>query len=177
MDVDIDAGVSADVSASNALSKILSWLRVGKVPVIVLLVIFLTAFGLGGLYLQNVMDDMFGYLLPSAVASGIAICIALPITRFCGGIVERIIPKDETDAVSVKTLIGRVATILVGTAATDSSAEAKVKDQHGQTHYIMVQPDADEETFTAGDDVLLVRKAGSVFYVIKNTNMNLSDEG
>ncbi len=173
-DINADANGGADISATNALSKILSWLRVGEVPVIVLLVIFLTSFGLTGLTMQNMFAETIGYMLPAAIASIPALLLSLPITRFFGGITARVIPKDETDAVSKDTFIGRVATIITGTSKVGLAAEAKVKDQHGQIHYIMVEPDNDGKEFSKGKDVLIVRKAGSIFYIIENTNTSMS---
>ena len=67
---------------------------------------------------------------------------------------------------SKESLVGRVATITLGTAKHGHPAEAKVKDQHDQTHYLMVEPDALEQEFAQGTKVLLVRKQGAVFYVI-----------
>ncbi|MEZ5581571.1 MAG: DUF1449 family protein [Candidatus Competibacteraceae bacterium] len=45
--------------------------------------------------------------------------------------------------------IGRVAVITLGTAGYDSPAQAKLRDQHGQTHYIMTAPDQPKNAFPA----------------------------
>ena len=182
IDADVDVDLSADsnlgaseVPAATPLSKLLGWLRVGKVPILVLFVIFLTGFGLIGLSIQSVLNNTIGFMLPSLVASGIAFFLALPVVRVLGGAIAWIIPKDETDAVSEKSLIGRIAVITLGTAKKGNAAEAKVRDQHGTTHYIMVEPDLADVTFTSGEAVLVIKQEGSVFKVIENTNPSLVD--
>ena len=179
-DVDVDMGADSNLGASEVpaatpLSKLLGWLRVGKVPILVLLVIFLTGFGLIGLTIQSVLNNTMGFMLPGIVASGIAVVLALPVVRVFGGAIAWIIPKDETDAVSEKSLIGRIAVITLGTAKKGSAAEAKVKDQHGTTHYIMVEPDLADVSFSSGEAVLVIKQEGSVFKVIENTNPSLVD--
>ncbi len=54
-DIDMDTDADLDgVDASNtALSQVLGWLCIGRVPVLVLFVAFLAAFGLTGLVLQS----------------------------------------------------------------------------------------------------------------------------
>ncbi len=75
-------------------------------------------------------------------------------------------PSDETEAVSTEEFIGVVAVITVGMAAENSPAQARLKDRFGQTHYVMVEPENADETYSAGERVLIVRKAGAAFRVI-----------
>lgn len=176
-DFDVDLGIDAsDVPSVTPLSRLLGWLRFGQVPALILLVIFLTGFGLIGLGIQSFMLNTTGLLLPGLIASPIALFLALPVVRIFGGAIGKIMPKDETDAVEGKSLIGRVAVITLGTAKKGSSAEARVKDQHGLSHYVMVEPDLEEASFTSGTAVLLIKQEGSVFKAIENTNPSLVDE-
>ena len=84
--------------------------------------------------------------------------------------------RDETESVSEKTFIGRIAVVTLGKARVGSPAQAKLRDQHGQTHYVMVEPDQPGEEFPAGTDVLLVRQVGAVFKSIRNTRSVLVDQ-
>lgn len=177
VDLDVDADLSGpEVQSATPLSRLLGWLRIGKVPVLMLLVIFLTAFGLIGLAIQSFIHNAAGFLLPALVASIPAVLLALPVVRAFGSVLSKLLPGDETDAISVESLVGRVATITLGTAKQGSPAEARVQDMHGTTHYVMVEPDSAQEEYTRGDDVLLVRRAGSIFKVINNTNPSLIDD-
>ncbi len=170
-DVDVDLDLDADADQAGAMGHgfftgVLGWLQVGRVPVLVLLVIFLTGFGLIGLAVQGFVHGLLGLALPSVVAAVPAFLGAMPVVRVAGGLVARLVPKEETAAVSRESFVGRVATIVLGTAATGAPAQARLRDTHGRTHYVMVEPDMDGETFSAGESVLLVRSAGPRFRVI-----------
>lgn len=176
LDTDLGSGVDGvEVQSPNALSRVLGWLRIGQVPVLMLLVIFLTAFGLIGLGLQSFTQNTLGFLWPASLAAIAALIPSLPLMRLLGGLLAHILPKDETDAVSVDTLVGRVATITIGTARQGRPAEARVRDTHGTTHYLMVEPDDPGQAFDAGAQVLLVKHTGSVFKAIANPKPSLVD--
>jgi len=177
-DVDIDSNLElldVDAHSPNALSRLLGWLRIGKVPVLILLVIFLTAFGLIGLGIQSLIHGVMSFYLPSYVVSIPAVIIALPVVRVFGGVIGAILPKDETDAVSQDSFIGRVASITIGKAKVGSPAEAKIKDQHGTTHYIMVEPDDASKNYDASVSLLIIKKEGHIFKVIEHENDHLVD--
>lgn len=160
----------ADIENPSTLSKALSWLRIGQIPFVVILVIFLAAFGLIGLFIQKINLSLFGYLMPAVISILPAFVFAILCVRFTGRILARIMPQDETTAVSLDTLIGRVATIIVGNASTEYAAQAKVKDAFGKYHYIMIEPDNKQDVFLQGSSALLVRRNGSKFYAIENNN-------
>jgi len=163
LDKDVEVG---ELGSQNALSRLLGWLKVGKVPILMLLVVFLFAFGAVGYVLNFMANGLFGLLLPTLVTAPIAIIVALPFTRAGGALLEAIMPRDESSAVSLDTLIGRTATITIGTASDAMAAEAKVFDAYGAAHYVRVRPEAGHGPFTSQDTLLLVRKEGIEFVVI-----------
>lgn len=173
---ELEPGIAPELDSPSALSRLLGWLRVGKVPALMLLVTFLTGFGLSGLALQSFVRGVTGALLPGLIMSIPAFLIALPVVRIFGGLLNKVMPQDETDAVTEESLVGRIATITLGTAKTGSPAEAKVRDLHGTTHYVMVEPDIANIEFSSGSSVLLVKKEGAVFKAIDNPNPALVDE-
>ncbi len=177
VDIDADADLDADLSASGTtLSHILSWLNVGKVPVLILLVIFLTAFGLAGLFVQRIVAGSVGVLMPAVIAALPALIAGIFTVRVGGKAMAQIMPKEETSAVSEKTFIGRTATLVLGNAKRDNPAQAKLEDAFKQSHYILVEPDNAEESLPEGTDVLIVRQEGTVFFAIKNTHPSLAPE-
>lgn len=93
--------------------------------------------------------------------------------RGLGALIAHIIPRDETSAVSEQSLVGRVAVISGGTARRGLAAQARVRDAHGRTHYVMVEPDVDDQTFGEGTPVLVVRKAGPFYRCIANPHPDL----
>jgi len=169
-----DLELDADIATPNAVSRLLAWLRVGQVPVLILLIIFLTAFGISGFTLQHLLSGAIGWMLPAFIAAIPAFFVALPVTRLSGGILGKWVIKDETQAINSTDFIGQVVTITLGTSAPGSAAEARFRDKFGTTHYLMVEPDTDE-MFAQGQQLLLVRQQGSIFFGIAAGNTNLTD--
>lgn len=176
---DTDLNPHAEISAPEnnaALSRFLGWLRVGEVPVLMLLVIFLLFFSLSGLLLQSLVFAVAGGLLPGWLAAFVVLPPSLLMVRSAAGILQRFMPQDETSAVSSDSLVGRIAVITLGIAKQGYSAEARVKDQHGYSHYIQVEPDSAEDEFSRGSEVLLLSRQGSLYKAIRNPNPHLSDQ-
>jgi hypothetical protein len=177
VDVDADVDLHADVThLPGVFTGVLSWLRIGQVPLLVLLVIFLTAFGLIGIIGQSVLAESIGFMIPASVAWVPALFCALPVVRFTGGWIARVMPKEETSAVSQEAFIGRIATIVLGTTKVGEPSEARLHDEHGRSHYVMVEPDIEGDSFTHGDPVLIVRREGARFRVIEPGSDALVDD-
>ena len=165
-----------DAASPDALSKLLSWVRIGRVPALMLLVIFLASFGLSGFALQSFWQNLNGNFLPSYIASIPALVVTLPSLRFLGGALAKLLPQTETAAIAEDSLIGRIATITLGEAKTGSPAEAKLIDKYDTTHYVMVEPDIDKDSFKKGDSVLLVKRQGATFSVIASQSKTLAGD-
>ena len=164
-----DAGSDAEVSSDvGALGQALAWLHFGYLPVTVLLMLFLLTFSVSGLGLQNLMQGRFGTLLPAPIAMVPAGILAILATRLCGGLLKPMLPREETQAVSSESFIGCAAHINIGTARRGKPAEARLTDKFGRTHYVMVEPEHDEE-FKAGSAVLIIKRHDHVYRVIDNT--------
>lgn len=175
-DFEGDVGVDGHVEA-HALGwfeRVLGWLHLGRVPALVVLVLFLCFFGFFGLVLQYSVTMTTGILLPGVVAAVPAVFAALPLVRACAGGIAKVLPKDETEAVTRDSFVGRVALVLGGVARTGAPSQAKLRDQFGHTHYVLVEPDDPTVEFANGDEVVLVRVAGARFFAIKNTSEALS---
>ena len=152
----------------------LGWLHFGKVPVLVILVIFLTTFALTGFMAQFAARAATGSFLPALLATAPALVVALLGVRVGGGALSRIIPRDETSAVSDASLVGRVGSVVIGTARAGKPAQARVRDQHGASHYVMVEPEAPDQALESGASILLVRHlSGRHFHAIPNPKPEL----
>jgi hypothetical protein len=173
VDPDIEA-VSGSPDAPGALSRVLGWLRLGQVPLLALLVVFLTAFGLSGYAIQALASSVAGVLLPGALASVAAIFLGLKAVNLSAALWSRVLPGSESSGVSSSEFVGDLAVITIGTATVDKPAEAKLTDRTGQAHYVMVRPDAGQHAMPQGTEVLLVRKCGSEFVAIRHDSPVLS---
>ncbi|MBI9090043.1 MAG: YqiJ family protein [Desulfobacterium sp.] len=174
-DLDGEFDLNPDAPVTGVLTRTLSWFRIGQVPFLIILIVFLTLFGLMGLFIQSISVKITGHLLPGIIASGITLPVTLPLVRAITGIIGKIMPKDETEAVDEKSFIGRVAIITLGKASKNSPAQAKVKDKFGTTHYVMVEPDIEDEEFHKGDQVLMVKQTRSGYKAIQNPMAALQD--
>lgn len=189
-DVGLDAHVEGDVPHFSGgsgvefghadhvgpFTRMLSWLRVGRVPILILLVIFLLSFGLGGLVLQALVSAAVGTHLPALVAVPVALVFGVGSMNVLGGLAEKIIPRDESSAVSQESFVGRIAVITTGTARRGKPAEARLRDQYQQAHYVMLEPDIEGEELTQGQEVLVVRRVGATFRAISNPSASLTHD-
>jgi hypothetical protein len=152
----------------------LGWLHVGRVPVLVLIVIFLAAFAVTGFAINMVSKSVLGFFVTPLLAVPLAFVCALPVVRILGAGIGKVVPKDETFAVTLDTLVGRIATVMGGTARQGKPAQAKVLNQHGQALYVMVEPEPGVPDLEPNAAVLLVRQiAGTRFTAIPNPRPDL----
>jgi hypothetical protein len=165
---DFDADLHADVDFN-----LLSWLGVGRLPLLMLLVLFLAIFGVTGLILQQAMFDWTGSPLGGWIAVPAVTLAALPLTSLAARGLALVLPQDHTTAVPLEVLIGRGAQIVTGRATLGSPARARAEDHHGQAHYVMVEPDRSGQIFEEGEQVLLVRREGDLFRAISRGDFHL----
>jgi hypothetical protein len=169
-------GDGVDLDGSSAFGKLLAWLHVGRVPVLILALIFLAGFGLSGLLLQRIVEGMAGSTLNGVVAALPAALVAVVLVRTTGRGIARLLPKEETTAVSRDSFVGRVALIVLGSARKGAPAQAKLRDAYNQIHYVMVEPDVDGDAFSAGERVLIVGASGHVFRAIRSDNAAMTED-
>ena len=168
---DIDLNIEGpELETPTGLGRLLSCMRIRRVPILVVLVLFLLLFGITGLLIQDLILTLFGTLLPAAGASLLSFILTIPMVRSCAFALSRIIPHDESSAVSRDTLIGRTAQITLGSCKQGYPAQAKCKDRYGQMHYLMLEPDDSEAVFNQGEVILLVKHDGVRFYGIRPTS-------
>lgn len=165
-DLEVDADGHA-LATDSLPTKLLAWLRAGKVPMLMLVAIFLGVFGVGGLLLQFVCVQ-FGFgMLPGVLAAVLMFFLAMPFVRFASSLLGDLLPRDETQVLSQEALVGRVAVIVIGTARRGAAAQAKLRDEFRTTHYVMVEPVDDHEEFQQGQEILLVARSGAGYRAVR----------
>lgn len=95
----------------------------------------------------------------------LCLVLSMPMIRYSAMLIAKILPKDETTAIYSEELIGRTALIILGEAKVNSPAQARVQDQFGQTHYVLVEPETDLH-FSQGQEVILTQKTKIGFKAI-----------
>lgn len=177
LDIDVEGDIDADIEIDtpSIMTRFFGWIKIKGVPMIVVLVVFLTIFSLSGFILQGTVKAVLNFYLPWYLASLPAVMVTLPCVRYTSLLLANVVIKDETQVVSTKTFVGKIAVISLGCARKGHPAEAKITDKYGQTHYIRVEPAEDNEEFEQSSKVLLVEKKGHIFTVISNPNIKLTD--
>jgi len=157
---DIDVDINTDLS-SGGLTSLVGWLYLDRLPLLVWLILLLSGFAIAGYSINYFTINLFGTAFNSLIVYGAASALAIVITRLTGAPLSRLMPQNESSAISSATFTGHVARITVGTARVDSPAEAVLSDGFKQKHYVLVAPDKDDTQFEQGQEVVLVEKLES----------------
>ncbi|MGR3514918.1 MAG: OB-fold-containig protein [Paracoccaceae bacterium] len=170
-DLDIDFGdadphlfdfaepeVDADLpEAEVAPAGPAAWLGIGKMPVLIWIAALLLGFGASGFALQSVFNSVFSFALPAPIAAIPAALAGIWFAKTFGAGFARALPKTETTAMSERHLGRRTGMVTQGVAKRGRPSEVKVKDRHGNTHYLRGEPLKDEDEIPAGTQVLVLR--------------------
>lgn len=170
---DIDGPDGVD---GSALSTALSFFGIGKVPVLVVLIVLLTLFGLAGFIIQAAVHMATGGYLPALIAVVPAAIASGYATRSVALAIGRVMPNLESSAVSRDSFIGRTAVVTLGDIKVGSPGQAKLRDQHGQIHYLLIEPDQPDVKLTTGQTVLIVGQRKHIFLAIPAPSHALLDE-
>ena len=176
---DADAGgeggtEGAGTAHHGVVHGFMSWLEVGRLPLLVSLNVLLGSFALSGFAVQQAATAALGHPFGRLVAAAVALVPAVFLARLGNRAFGRLWPRDETSAVSPDEYVGHVGVVTVGTATMVRAAEVKLQLPHGGTHYLMVQ--ARGEDLPAGTEVLIVARVpgGPFFLGERNTEPLLS---
>lgn len=144
-DSDLDGELDTDTN------MIWNWLNAGNLPIMALMIVFLSSFVIIGYTIQFILFSSIGILLPWLANVPLAFALSLPVIRQASIILAKIMPKDETSAIKIEELVDAVAEVVL--PATNIPGQAKVEDRFGTTHYIFYF--TDDET-CVGDKVALL---------------------
>lgn len=164
--IDLDIDVDADLP-TGGLTPLLGWLCLNRLPLLVWLVLFLTSFGIIGYTINYIWVNNFTINSSEFLVYGLSFIFSLYATHLIGKPLSRLLPKNESSAISNSSFTGLIATITIGTAKQDSPAEASLTDSFNQKHYVLVTPDSDNEEFSQGQEVVLVEKKETFWLAIK----------
>ena len=157
--------IDFDHGSDNAFINAVSWLNVGGVPLLVFIVVILGMFSITGFLIQDVARAVAGPL-PLIAAVPLACAVSVPLVRGTTRLVSRIIPKDETYAVELSELVGRVGKVSVGPLDQGLPGRVRVKDAHGNWHVVTASAAPNSSPLPVGTAVLLVDRSDSHFIAI-----------
>jgi hypothetical protein len=158
----IDFGHPSDNGVINAIS----WINVGGVPLLIFLLLLLGAFSITGFLIQDVARMVAGPL-PATIASAGAIVVSIPLVRAASGAIARVIPKDESYAIGLGDLVGRVGEVVIGPLDQGPPGRVSVADIHGNRHFVWAVAAPASGPLPQGALVLLVDRVGTRFVAVQ----------
>ena len=149
----------------EGVAGLLSWLNVGGVPILILILMVLGFFAMTGFVIQAVANA-FWAPLPALVASIPAVIIAASMVRASSRAVARIVPRDETYAVDLSEFVGHTAEVAIGPLDQGLPGRVRLKDAHGNWHSLRARAAKDQPPLPVGARVLLVDRAADIFIAV-----------
>ncbi len=153
-----------DGHEAGLLGGWMSWLNAGGVPILVLAVILLSAFAVFGFAIQGLAAGLLRPL-PAIAAMPLALGPALPVTRWLSRGIARVIPRDETNALSQADFIGLVGTVTIGPLDQGHPGAVRVKDRYNNIHTLRAKA-APGHRIETGAVVVIVDGSDGLFQAI-----------
>jgi len=161
--------ISVDHNSNSTFVNALCWLNVGGVPLLVFILLALGLFSIAGFLIQDAARLVLAPL-PASIAALGAVAAMLPLLRAATREVARLIPQDETYAVSLSDLIGRVGQVVIGPLDQGLPGRVRVKDVHDNWHTVTASAAPDSPPLQKGARVLLVDCRDRLFIAIAATD-------
>lgn len=164
--IDIDTDFEA---SATGITGVVGWLCLDRLPLLIWLVLMLTSFAIAGFSVNYVAMSFYGSL-PQIISVPVALLFSALSCRFLGAKLARLLPKNESSAISVDDLSGLIGVITMGCARRGFPSEAVVRDHFNQKHYVLVEPESAEGEFAKGTQVVLLHRTGNVWSVAMFTS-------
>ena len=157
--------VALESDSHNILGGAFLWLNSGRLPLLILLVLALGVFSIEGFLLQGIAH-VVGTTVPVSIAALVALAGSIPVIRTASRGIARIIPRDETYAVSDADFVGKVAVVAIGPLDQGLPGRVRLKDVFGNWHSVPARADASSAALPVGASVLLVDRDTKSFIAI-----------
>ncbi|MEA2908216.1 MAG: hypothetical protein QOJ15_297 [Bradyrhizobium sp.] len=151
--------VAVDADSHTGIGGLFLWINAGRVPLL------LGVFSIEGFLLQGIAHAV-GTALPAAIAALAAAAGSIPVIRVASRGLARIIPRDETYAVSDADFVGKVAVVAIGPLDQGLPGRVRLKDVFGNWHTVSARASPDSQALPVGASVLLVDRDVRSFIAI-----------
>ena len=149
----------------SAIGGLFLWINAGRLPLLILMILALGVFAIAGFLLQAIAHSV-GTAVPVSIAALAAVAISLPAIRVTSRGLARIIPRDETYAVSEADFVGHVAEVSIGPLDQGLPGRVRLKDVFGNWHSLVARASPDSTPLPVGASVLLVDRDAKSFIAI-----------
>jgi hypothetical protein len=157
--------VAVEADSHNALGGLFLWINAGRLPLLILIILALGVFSIEGFLLQGIAHAV-GTAVPVGVAALAAGAGSIPVIRTTSRGLSRIIPRDETYAVSEADFVGKVAVVSIGPLDQGLPGRVRLKDVFGNWHSVTARASPASEALPVGASVLLVDRDARSFIAI-----------
>jgi len=161
----VGSDASVEAGSHNGLDGLLLWINAGRLPLLILIILALGVFSIGGFLLQGIAHSI-GTAVPVPIAALAAAAGSVPVIRAASRGLARIIPRDETYAVSDADFVGKVAVVSVGPLDQGLPGRVRLKDVFGNWHTVSARASPDSQALAVGASVLLVDRDARSFIAI-----------
>jgi hypothetical protein len=158
-------GVAVEADSHDALGGMFLWINAGRLPLLILIILALGVFSIEGFLLQGIAH-LVGTAVPVPIAALAAVVGSIPVIRTTGRGLARIIPRDETYAVSDADFVGKVAVVSIGPLDQGLPGRVRLKDVFGNWHTVPARASPDSQALAVGASVLLVDRDARSFIAI-----------
>jgi Protein of unknown function (DUF1449) len=157
--------VTVESDGHDALGGLFLWINAGRLPLLIFIVLALGVFSIEGFLFQGIAHGL-GMTLPAWIAGLAALAGTMPVVRTTSRGIARIIPRDETYAVSDADFVGKVATVSIGPLDQGLPGRVRLKDVFGNWHTVPARASPSSEALPVGASVLLVDRDARSFVAI-----------
>lgn len=157
-DHDAPHGVAGTVLAAVGLGAL------GRLPLALNLALFALLTSAASLTVQWIAWR-YGATMPAWWLAGLGgASVTWALLRIAAPGLDRVLPRNHTEALGWDDMIGLEGEIVLGTARTGLPAEARVRDGFGRNHYLLVEPRDGAPELPGGTRVvILVHREGKRF--------------
>ncbi|CAO4139602.1 Inner membrane protein YqiJ [Methylorubrum aminovorans] len=163
-----DLATAADADGAFSPAALMSWINLGRVPFLILLILALAVFALAGFLVQGLAAALVAPL-PALLAVPVASAATLPALRVSTRVIAGLIPRDETYVVTADDLVGATAEVTLGPLDEGLPGQVRAVDRHGNTHFLRARAAPGAPAMATGARVLLVDRTEAVFVAVPAT--------
>lgn len=144
-----------------------NWLLPKNMPLMMAVLSFFEAFGAAGLVIQFLSIRLINETLPNLILAIPSAVVGIVFVNLLSTLFNSW-KITHTTALPSKAFIGRLVTMLSETAYKGYAGEAMFTDEHGQSHYVMIEPISGDQAFKKGDVLEITeRQSESLFSGVK----------
>jgi membrane protein implicated in regulation of membrane protease activity len=160
-------GKEFDLAAESdsAVGGLFLWINAGRLPLMILIILSLGIFSIEGFFIQGIAHAA-GLTVPVWIAAVAALAGSIPLIRIVSRSISRILPRDESYAVSEADFVGQVAVVSIGPLDQGLPGRVRLKDVFGNWHTVAARASLDSAALPVGASVLLVDRDTRGFIAI-----------